>query len=157
MLRHSPPETILKARVEGVVSDEVLSKSLLKQSSHGGGFTHRLLSSSFLGVPYRILNINHKKELLRSLWVEHMTDSQRFMSIVVESSREDCFPVAEGLTSKPTMPYEAKAHFTAPCCMLLSDHARSCLKTKHYSKAFSAVTPKSPPPPSKPKPGALKS
>ena len=33
------------------------------------GFTHRLLSSSFSGLPYRILNINHKKELLRSLWV----------------------------------------------------------------------------------------
>ena len=33
------------------------------------GFTHRLLSSSFLGLPYRILNINHEKELLRSLWV----------------------------------------------------------------------------------------
>ena len=27
--------------------------------------THRPLSSSFLGLPYRILNINHKKELLR--------------------------------------------------------------------------------------------
>ena len=26
------------------------------------------LSSSFLGVPSRILNINHKKELLRGLW-----------------------------------------------------------------------------------------
>ena len=33
------------------------------------GYTHRLLSSSFLGLPYRVLNINHKKELLRSLWV----------------------------------------------------------------------------------------
>ena len=30
------------------------------------GFTHRLLSSSFLGLPYRILNMNHKKELLRT-------------------------------------------------------------------------------------------
>ena len=33
-------------------------------------FAHRPLSSSFLGLPYRILNINHKKELLRGLWVE---------------------------------------------------------------------------------------
>ena len=32
--------------------------------------THRPLSSSFLGVLYRILNINHKKELLRGLWVD---------------------------------------------------------------------------------------
>ena len=32
-------------------------------------FTDRLLSSSFLGLPYRILNMNHEKKLLRSLWV----------------------------------------------------------------------------------------
>ena len=31
--------------------------------------THRPLSSSFLGLPYRILHMNHKKELLRGLWV----------------------------------------------------------------------------------------
>ena len=30
---------------------------------------HRLLRSFFLGVPYGILTISHKKELLRSLWV----------------------------------------------------------------------------------------
>ena len=30
---------------------------------------HKLLSSSFLGLLCRILNTNHKKELLRSLWV----------------------------------------------------------------------------------------
>ena len=35
--------------------------------------THRPLSSSFLGLPYRILNMNHKKELLRGLWVETQT------------------------------------------------------------------------------------
>ena len=29
--------------------------------------THRLLSSSFLGLPYRILTMNHITELLRSL------------------------------------------------------------------------------------------
>ena len=28
---------------------------------------HRPLSSFFLGVPYRLLNINHNKELLRGL------------------------------------------------------------------------------------------
>ena len=33
------------------------------------GLTHRPLSSSFLGVPYRILKNNNKKKLLRSLWV----------------------------------------------------------------------------------------
>ena len=42
--------------------------------------THRPLSSSFSGLPYRILNINHKKELLRGLWVSrtcHLHGSQR--------------------------------------------------------------------------------
>ena len=34
---------------------------------------HRLLSSSFLGLPYRILYMNHKTELLRSLWVRIIT------------------------------------------------------------------------------------
>ena len=38
--------------------------SCLKES-----YTHRPQSSSLLGLPYRILNINHKKELLRGLWV----------------------------------------------------------------------------------------
>ena len=32
--------------------------------------THRLLRSSFWGLPYRTLNMNHKKELLRGLWVQ---------------------------------------------------------------------------------------
>ena len=31
--------------------------------------THRLHSSSFLGLPYRILNMNIKQELQWSLWV----------------------------------------------------------------------------------------
>ena len=31
--------------------------------------THRLHSSSFLGLPYRIRNMDPKKELLWSLWV----------------------------------------------------------------------------------------
>ena len=34
-----------------------------------GGFTHRPQSSSFLGLPYRILNMSHKKELLWGLRV----------------------------------------------------------------------------------------
>ena len=32
------------------------------------GSTHRPPSSSFLGLPYRILITDHKKELLRGLW-----------------------------------------------------------------------------------------
>ena len=35
----------------------------------GVGFTHRLQSSSSLGLSYRILNINLNQELSWSLWV----------------------------------------------------------------------------------------
>ena len=35
----------------------------------GFGFTDRPHSSSFLGLPYRILNMNPNKELLWGLWV----------------------------------------------------------------------------------------
>ena len=34
-----------------------------------GGVTHGPRSSSFWGLPYRILNISHNKELLRGLGV----------------------------------------------------------------------------------------
>ena len=45
-----------------------------RQTWLAGEFTHRLLSSSFLGLPYRILNMNHKKEVLRSLWVSLLSE-----------------------------------------------------------------------------------
>ena len=41
-----------------------------KQAGLNYPFTHRLHSSSFGGLPYRILNIHDKRELLWSLWVE---------------------------------------------------------------------------------------
>ena len=51
---------------------DVQMKHNLKKLGFESNFvtdTHRLLSCSFLGLPYRILGINHKNELLRSLWV----------------------------------------------------------------------------------------
>ena len=44
---------------------------------------HRLLSSSCLGLPYRILNMNHKKELLRSLWEERSSCRDGCMALRV--------------------------------------------------------------------------
>ena len=44
-------------------------RTLLWKSKRHLSSSHRPLSSSFWGLPYRILNINHKKELLRGLWV----------------------------------------------------------------------------------------
>ena len=41
-------------------------------------FTHRPQSSSFLGFPYRILNMNPKKELLWGLWVDLRASGHRF-------------------------------------------------------------------------------
>ena len=46
-----------------------------------GFSTHRPLSSSFLGLPYRILNMNHKKELLRRLWVGLYEAFHRFAEL----------------------------------------------------------------------------
>ena len=44
-----------------------LTGNHLGQNTLKGSTRHDVLS--FLGLPYRILNINHKKELLRGLWV----------------------------------------------------------------------------------------
>ena len=41
------------------------------EAQFAGFLTQRPQSSSFLGLPYRILNINLQKELLWGLWVEH--------------------------------------------------------------------------------------
>ena len=58
------------------------------------GYTHRPLSSSFLGLPYRILNINRKKELLRGLWVPS--------NIVHHSAQSGHEPARETLDQKPS-------------------------------------------------------
>ena len=49
----------LKTRKPSQGSSEKRSRAM-----SGWQSTHRLLSSSFLGLPYRILNINHKKNYL---------------------------------------------------------------------------------------------
>ena len=54
-----------KATIKGLRYPYIMNTTQLFLS----GGTHRLLGSSFLGLPYRILYINHRKELLRSLWV----------------------------------------------------------------------------------------
>ena len=63
----------IKQKARKLVGDrgsDPLIKRLPSLTTMGNYITHRLLSSSFLGLPCRILNMNHKKELLRSLWVE---------------------------------------------------------------------------------------
>ena len=42
---------------------------LKKKKKKNSRLDHRLHGSSFVGLPYRILIINHKKELRWSLWV----------------------------------------------------------------------------------------
>ena len=52
-------------------------------------FNHRLLGSCFLGLLFRILNINHQKELLRSLWVtmQRLPDGTlRTTSVLIRTS-----------------------------------------------------------------------
>ena len=57
--------------------------------------THRPLSSSFLGLPYRVLNINHKKELLRGLWVGQQYPCLPSGSVLIYACLEAaCDPMA---------------------------------------------------------------
>ena len=62
-------------------------------------FTHRLQSSSFLGLPYRILNMNPKKELLWSLWVRPLC----YMSLVESLGlpRPECGLIICSVSSGP--------------------------------------------------------
>ena len=54
-------------KVQGLGRLDVLRTEELTKSEHC--FTHRLQSSSFLGLPYRV-DMNHEKELLWILWVD---------------------------------------------------------------------------------------
>ena len=49
---------------------------LIARASLNLAFTHRPQSSSFLGLPYRILNMNPQKELLWGLWVMPLMSSR---------------------------------------------------------------------------------
>ena len=51
----------------------MLSKDRVEPSTLN--LTHGLRSSSFFGLPYRILNMNHKQALLRSLWVKAIQET----------------------------------------------------------------------------------
>ena len=72
----SPPEAVEFTRTFVANADE-LSAAMASSSlsfewagmAQTLNSTHTPLSSSVLGLPYRILNISHKKELLRGLWV----------------------------------------------------------------------------------------
>ena len=66
--KHPSPANMVSASLE--FTNLLLSASELEHGFDGFLlFTHTSLSSSFWGLPSRILNISHKKELLRGLWV----------------------------------------------------------------------------------------
>ena len=69
MMRNGGPVyfNIPRVILQRMMGTGILRKSLFKS-------TNRLLSSSCLGLPCRILNTNHKKELLRSLWVQSVQE-----------------------------------------------------------------------------------
>ena len=60
---------LYEAVTRGLTSESGLPFSMPKKTQHLLS-THKPVSSSFLGLPCRILNINYKKELLRGLWVD---------------------------------------------------------------------------------------
>ena len=61
-------------------------RACLKRRPQIKSSTHRPLSSSCLGLPYRILNINHKKELLRRLWVHSNSETYIINPTAVDTS-----------------------------------------------------------------------
>ena len=63
---------LLEVNVSGVMGQGAtsLQSSLYRLWLTDLEATHRLHSSSFLGLPYRLLNMSPEKELLWSLWVE---------------------------------------------------------------------------------------
>ena len=61
---------------------EQLGFGLRTPWAHAPHSTHRPHSSSFLGLPYRVLNMNPKKELLWGLWVGARTaDAQGYNTL----------------------------------------------------------------------------
>ena len=60
------PQLTIKVTVARPVRDRTSTTAVRHsdQSQNPGYVAHRPLSSSFLGLPYRIPNISHKKELL---------------------------------------------------------------------------------------------
>ena len=61
------------ARFAGRSFREAFCRACFVKHTFGTVCDKSPLSSSFLGLPCRILNINHKKELLRGLWVWTMS------------------------------------------------------------------------------------
>ena len=53
-----------------VSAEELVPEAKTMEHSYPHALTYRPQSSSFLGLPYRILNMNPKKELLWGLWVK---------------------------------------------------------------------------------------
>ena len=73
MLYHITLYYIIVYHIMLLIETQKRRETELRAAFHGSfdcWSTHRPLSSSFLGLPYRILNISHKKELLRGLWAE---------------------------------------------------------------------------------------
>ena len=63
---------------EGLLGPNSIVVVYMDPLGKGSRFTQRLLSSSFLGLPYRLLNIYQKKELLRGLWVGLRVEGLQF-------------------------------------------------------------------------------
>ena len=66
-------------------------------------YTHRLLSSSFLGLPFWILNTNPIKELLRSLWVGSLGRFKEFTEFQEFRVWRFGFRAFQGRTLRPTL------------------------------------------------------
>ena len=114
----------LPRRQRGVLSQSLIwvkqGKQTLDPNPGPKHSTHRLLSSSFLGLPYRILNINHNKELLRGLWVHSSNQTRqprRNLPPRASKFRFHCFPLRafRKKLPPPPAPKTPKPYTPKPC------------------------------------------
>ena len=80
------------------------SRRLLLEGCTCVYYTHRPVSSSFVGLAYRILNINHKKkELLRGLWVSQQNKAAPKSAWKLAAARTTYQPAPKSLNLGPVV------------------------------------------------------
>ena len=107
VLRHAALDVCISARVKGMAADLYLTKAPLKQRDE--------LTLKMVVALETMIDVEGDRDaciLGQHLFCLHSgarwTDGQRLKSIVIQTSGDESFVIAEGLTSKTSMTQEAK-------------------------------------------------
>ena len=107
VLRHAALDVCISARVKGMAADLYLTKAPLKQRAE--------LTLKMVVALETMIDVEGDRDaciLGQHLYCLHSgarwTDGQRLKSIVIQTSGDESFVIAEGLTSKTSMTQEAK-------------------------------------------------